>query len=182
MTLMSKAAFAKHIGKSKQYVGELEKFGRLVMDGEKVNADESLRRIELTKDPSKQGVVDRHKDYRDAKENASANTGIDIDHAGQKAGSVYQESKAMREQYNALMAKQDYELRARELLPISDVKQAIASTDSVIRNRLENMPDILSAQLAAEMDENKVKNLLRNYVEETLINLHNTFNQLYKNA
>jgi hypothetical protein len=177
MNCLSKAAFAKHIGKNRAYVRQLQQLGRLVLDGDQVIVDQTLALIEATKDPSKQGVIDRHQAEREQKQSGAADLSAQSD---VKTGQVYQKSKAMREQYNALTAKAEYEQMIGLLLPIADVRAAVADGDVIIRNRLESLPDVLSPQLAAEKDEQKIRIMLADYIEQTLADLSNKFKQLSK--
>jgi len=190
MTLLNQAAFAAHIGVQKSYVTQLKKAGRLVMAGDKVDVEASIQLIDETKDPGHAVVAARHQQARELKNAAPVPPavevateppiiGIDLDMPGQSS-SGYQKSKAMREHYNALAAKADYEERIKTLLNTEEARAAVADGDTVIRNRLESLPDILAPQLAAETDEQKIRSLLIDYIESLLGDLSRSFYQLAK--
>ena len=178
MTTMTKAEFARHINKKPGYITQLHAAGRLVMDGNKVNVEESIQRIHDTRDPSKQGVADRHAQAREQKQQSSSGPSnkIDID----SSGSAYQRAKAVKEKYVALMAKTNYEREIKQLLPVDEVKQAVMDGDIIIRSRLESLPDILSPQLAAESDERRIRALLIEQIELILSELSRSFHKLIK--
>lgn len=59
-------------------------------------------------------------------------------------------------------------LRDRELLEASEVVATIASAVTTLRTRLESLPDILGPQLAAEVDEGRVRALMAETIEHAL--------------
>jgi hypothetical protein len=181
MTTMTKADFARHINVKPGYVTQLRKDGRLVMDGEKVVVEDSIARIEATRDPSKAGVADRHAKARAEKqqtETAPQEGDDELDNDDVLVGSSYQRAKAMREKYNAMAAKISYQKEIKELLPADDVRQAVMDGDVLIRSRLESLPDMLAPQLAAEMDEQRVRAILIEQIEQLLGDLSSSFNRL----
>jgi hypothetical protein len=97
-----------------------------------------------------------------------------------KAGSAYQQARAMREKYAAMQAKISYEKEIGLLLVAHDVKMAVADGDALIRNRLEALPDILAPQLAAEKDEQRIRALLSDQIEYLLDELSRSFKSMEK--
>ena len=174
MSLMSPLEFAQHIDRQPGWITQLKDAGRLVMDGDKIDVEASLQRIEDTANPSFQVHADRHQENRERKA-----AGIMDDMTG-KAGSAYQQARAMREKYAAMQAKISYEKEIGLLLVAHDVKMAVADGDALIRNRLEALPDILAPQLAAEKDEHKIRAILADQVEYLLDELSRTFNVMGK--
>jgi hypothetical protein len=98
-----------------------------------------------------------------------------------KAGSAYQQARAMKEKYFAMQAKIAYEKEVGLLLVASEVKFAIADGDAIIRNRLESLPDTLAPQLAAEQDESRIRIMLAEHIEELLSELSRSFYGMVKN-
>lgn len=169
MTTMTKSEFARHIERVPGYVTQLGDAGRLVMDGEHVNVEASMERMRETANPSFSGHADRHQEDRERKA-----AGILDDLTG-KAGSAYQQARAMREKYAAMQAKIAYEKEIGLLLVAHDVKMAVADGDALIRNRLEALPDILAPQLAAEKDEQRIRVLLADQIGYLLNELSRAF-------
>lgn len=182
MSLMSQVDFARHIGASPGYITQLKTAGRLVMQGSMINVEASIIRIEETKDPSKAGVAERHAKEREQKDTAIAQpaTNHNMDDITGKAGSAYQQARAMKEKYNAMQAKVAYEKEIKTLLSADEVKLAVADGDAIIRNRLESLPDMLAPQLAAESDEQKIRSLLMDHIEHLLGELSRSFHNLTK--
>jgi pyruvate/2-oxoglutarate dehydrogenase complex dihydrolipoamide acyltransferase (E2) component len=179
-TLMTKSQFAKHINVKPGYVTQLQTAGRLVMEGNKVNVEASVARIEATRDPSKAGVAARHEKARAEKQQAETTPPDDRDEPEDEtaSGSDYQTAKALNEKYKALMAKTAYEREIKQLLPVDDVRQAVMDGDVLIRSRLESLPDMLAPQLAAETDEQRVRAILIEQIEQLMAELSSSFNKL----
>jgi hypothetical protein len=176
---MSPSEFAQHIDRVPGYITQLKDAGRLVMDGDKINVEASMQLIDETKDPGRAPVADRHQQDRERK-HASAPLSASMDDMNGKAGSAYQQARAMREKYGAMQAKIAYEKEVGLLLVASEVKMALADGDAIIRNRLESLPDILAPQLAAEKDEQKIRAILADQVEYLLDELSRTFYSMSK--
>ena len=156
--LVTQTEFAKIIGNDKGYVTQLKQRGRLVMEDGKVNVEKSRERIQQTSDPAK----NRHSD----------------DELNSKVGSAYQQARAMKEKYSAMQAKMSYEQKVGELVTVQEAKLAVMDGDTIIRNRLEAMPDILAPQLAAESDEHKIRSIIIDQVEYLLNDLSQTFKKI----
>jgi len=174
MTFMSQTAFADHIGVNRSHVTQLKNADRLVMEDGKVNVEASIQRIADTKDPSKDGVVKRHQQERSQKggaEEARATTGT---------GSRFQSAKARREEANAELTEIELQTKRGLLLVADEAKLAVADGDTIIRNRLESLPDILAPQLAAETDEQKIRSMLTDHIESLLGDLSRSFYTLAK--
>lgn len=182
MPLMSQAEFAQHIGKTPGYITQLKDAGRLVMQGRMVDAEASKQRIDETQDPGKVGVSERHQTEREQKSFDSAQDmpAPKLDDIAGKAGSAYQQARAMKEKYAAMQAKIAYEKEVGLLLVASEVKMSVADGDAIIRNRLESLPDMLAPQLAAESDEQKIRALLMDQIEHLLGELSQSFHKLTK--
>jgi len=175
MALMNQSEFARHINADRSYVTQLKGAGRLVMQDGKVDVEASIQKIDETKDPSKKGVSERHAKERQtikAKPESNEIIGKEID--------SYQNSRAKKEKYAALQAQIAYEKEIGLLLAANEVKAAVADGDAIIRNRLESLPDLLSPQLAAESDEQKIRALLIDQVEQLLGDLSRSFHTLTK--
>lgn len=175
MRLMNQAEFAKQIGVTPSHVTQLKTAGRLVMQGAMVDVEASKALIADTQDPGKTGVSERHAQEREQKQ-----SGQDLEALTGKAGSAYQQARAMKEKYNAMAAKLDYELAIGMVLIAADAKAAVADGDAIVRNRLEALPDMLAPQLAAENDEQKIRAMLMDQVEFLLSELSRTFYGIIK--
>jgi hypothetical protein len=176
MTLMSQSDFAAHIGVNRSHITQLKNAGRLVMQDGKVDVEASIKRIDDTKDPAKEGVAKRHQQERSQKEQEKTEKAP----IASGSGSRFQSAKARREEANAELTEIDLQTKRGQLLIADEVKLAVADGDTVIRNRLESLPDILAPQLSAETDEQKIRSMLMDHIESLLGDLSRSFYTLAK--
>ena len=162
----------ERLGFKPHYGNQLAKDGRLVFapDGKRVLVQESIARYEATKDPSRQGVADRHAAGRAAAEAASAEPDEDDrpahtpTGAGGNTGNSYQQARAVKERYLALEAKRAYEVAIGQLRDGREVEALAASAMTELRLRLENLASTLAPVLAAQTDEVQIRaNLQDNF-------------------
>ena len=185
--------------RSPSYINELEKTGRAVRapDGKLWLKAESLAAYRAGRDPSKQGVADRHaanraastpqaapetNDATDApddppeRHSAPARPGTDA------VGSSYQQARAVKEKFFALEAKRAYEVAIGTLRDAREVEGLVATAMVEIRQRLENLATSVAPIVAAQNDEAAVRATLREAFEHTLKSASHHFDQLKKAA
>ena len=177
--------------KSPSYINELEKTGRAVRapDGKLWLKAESLAAYRAGKDPSKQGVADRHAAAR-----AAVPPPPDAGSQGEPApraqpterdaaiGSSYQQARAVKEKFFALEAKRAYEVAIGTLRDAREVEGLVATAMVEIRQRLENLATSIAPIVAAQADEAAVRATLREAFEHTLKSASHHFDQLKKAA
>lgn len=173
------------------YINELEKTGRAVRapDGKHWLKAESLAAYRAGKDPSKQGVADRHAAARAATppppdagspdEPAPRAQPTERDAA---IGSSYQQARAVKERFHALEAKRAYEVAIGTLRDAREVEGLVATAMVEIRQRLENLATSIAPIVAAQADEAAVRATLREAFEHTLKSASHHFDQLKKAA
>lgn len=83
-------------------------------------------------------------------------------------GPSYAQSRAVREAYNARLAKLEYEERTKSMVKIDTVKVAWFSILRVLRDRAMNLPDRLAPVLASETDQKVVRDLLEAELRQIL--------------
>jgi len=165
---ITQAAFARHIGMSKSYVTALKQAGRLVMteDGKRVRVAESLARIDATKDPNRDDVKARHAAARAG--NSETVPVVPDDPAGERIGKSFSAARAVKEKYNALRAKLDYEREFGTVVPTDDVHRTALDAGATLRATMENIPDQLAPQLTAISDREEIHGLLTEHIEHAL--------------
>jgi len=187
------AEFARIAERKPSYITELKNAGRLVLtdDGKRIRVAESLERIAATRDPSKDGVAARHEAARQsaagegaqagpvASEAASSGTG-DVGKDDTQGSTGYQHWRERSERAKALGLERENRLRDRELLEANEVVATIAAAVTTLRTRLESLPDILGPQLAAEVDEGRVRALMAETIEHALEEAARQFTALAK--
>ncbi len=149
MTVLTQAAFARHIGSGKSWVTQLKTAGKLVMTADgKVEVEQSLERMAgSTGAPGRAKVVTQR----------------------------YADSKERREHIEAELKQMDLDERTGKLMQTSEVLSAVADAATTFRTRMESFSDVLSPQLAAISDEQQVRAILAEQVELVLHELVGRF-------
>jgi len=173
------------------YINELEKTGRAVRapDGKHWLKAESLAAYRAGKDPSKQGVADRHAAARvaappppDAGSPDEPPPRAQPTERDAAIGSSYQQARAVKEKFFALEAKRAYEVAIGTLRDAREVEGLVATAMVEIRQRLENLATSIAPIVAAQADEAAVRATLREAFEHTLKSASHHFDQLKKAA
>ena len=84
------------------------------------------------------------------------------------SGPSFAQSRAIREAYNARLAKLSYEEKSGSLVKIDLVKVAWFNTLRVLRDRILNMPDRMAPLLSAEADPKVIRELLDKELRQVL--------------
>lgn len=176
--------FAARLGYKPHYGNQLAKDGRLVFapDGKRVLVAESIARFEATKDPSRQGVVDRHAAGRAAAAPAQAEPpqdGDEDDAGGDAPMYDFHNAKAKREHWAAEREHAAFRKEAGELMERGDVVAAFADAGATLRGRLEAWASVLPPQLAGR-DEAAIRATIADQVEQLLRDLSEKFNRMAK--
>ena len=153
---------AERLGYKPQYGNQLAKEGRFVFapDGKQVLVQESIARFNATKDPSKQGVADRH-----ALTRAGEISPSDGERSPSDAQEYdYQSSKAKREHWAAEREHAAFRKDAGELIELTAHIAAMADVGATVRSKLEAWASTLPPQLAGR-DEAAVRATLADQVE-----------------
>jgi len=189
--------------RSPSYINELEKNGRALRapDGKLWLKAESLAAYRASKDPSKQGVADRHAAARmgipqgipQDEEHPPDEPASEADHAAsappqQRApqgkvsadqiGSSYQQARAVNEKFKALESKRAYEVAIGTLRDAREVEGLVATAMVEVRQRLENLATSIAPIVAAQTEEAAVRSTLREAFEHTLKSASHHFDQL----
>lgn len=171
---------ARILGVSPSYITQLKEQGRLVRaeDGKRFLVAESLILIKQTGDPTKAGVAARHAAARAPADvlDAAGRRG-EAEDAGGDAEAVLPPAQddplakrralaqAQAEEAKARKLLRDEAVELGQLLPVDEVRSAIADAVTAMRADLDNLPAILAPQLAAERDEDRVRAILRDAIE-----------------
>lgn len=186
--------FAQRMGFKPHYGHQLAKDGRLVFapDGKRVLLAESIARFNATKDPSRQGVADRHAAQRQAPSPAD-DTADDDEHARSAptrnqaptdtaVGSSYQQARAVKEKFLALEAKRAYEVAIGQLRDSREVEAIAATAMTELRLRLEGLASTLAPTIVAQQDEGRVRAMLQDEFARALESASNHFARLSASA
>ena len=140
-------AYARHRGVDPMSVEKAIKSGRITRDAD--------------------GEIDFEKADRDWEQNTRPAMSPDEDNGGL---AQYSRARAIREYYQASLAKIEYEQKVGKLLPKDEVQAAAFNTYRQFREQLLNIPDRVAAIIAAEtgMDTKKVHEILTAEVRQAL--------------
>lgn len=153
-SVLTKTAFAAHLGVAKSYVSKLGNTGRLVLTSDGlVDVVESLAKIKSTN-----GAPERSPDVM-----------VPAQFADQR-----DRGDRLR---NELLEMEVGERRGT-LLRADDVRAFVVAAGTMLRGRLEALPDQLGPQLAAVIDEQQVRNMLAAEVEIVLQELAHQFGRV----
>ena len=89
-------------------------------------------------------------------------------------GPSYAQSRAIKEAYNARLAKLEYEEKSGILVRTDTIKVSWFNVLRVLRDRTLNLPDRLAPILAAEMDPKQVRELLDTELRQILNDVADT--------
>lgn len=145
---LNQSQFADHIGVHKSYVTELKQAGRLVFaENGKVDVEASKLLIKQTADANRDDVGARHAQNRGAVENKNPPASLAMH---ERVGTSLQNSRAIKENYQARTAKMEYEKAIGELISLQDAKIWAADIGEFFRSSLENLAVGLAAELAMQ--------------------------------
>ena len=90
-------------------------------------------------------------------------------------GSSYQQSRAIKEAYEARLKKLEFETKSGKLIPISEVQIEAFNAARIVRDRLLNIPDRVIPIIAGKTDIHEMKETLRKELLKSLENLADLF-------
>ena len=81
---------------------------------------------------------------------------------------TFSQARARKERYLSALRKLEFEEKTGQLISKAEVEQAAFNTARTVRDALLNIPDRISAILAAEADEFKVSEILTDEIRQAL--------------
>lgn len=158
--------YAKYKNVNRSTVTRWKQSDRLVFtDDGLVDFRASDKRIKATEDPNRDDVRRRHAINRG---DISTQDDPETNESHPSGNASYQESRAKKEHYLALQAKADYEKSIGELIERAQVERDWANVAIIMRSALERIPDMISAELAAENDHIRIHAILIQNIESAL--------------
>ncbi len=168
---MTQAQFARHLGVSQAMVSKHKRNGRLITDAEGlVRVQETLTRISSTSDPTRARKTPPAPDTQRA---AALPQDLESDLANS-----FQLSRQVKQHYEALKEKAEYEKIIGKLIDADSARAAGAELGVMFRNALETWPDRLAPVLAAEREESVIRTLLAEHAESLLIEIERRITDL----
>jgi hypothetical protein len=138
---MSQADYARHRGKSRQYISRLAKAGVLVMRGGKVDANASDAVLDDRPEPMSERVT-------------SAATDVPA------SGTTFAQARTADMVFRAKLRKLEHDVRTGKLIEADVVKQRWAAIYRQIVDAILAWPNRLAPEVAALTDERQVREVL----------------------
>jgi phage terminase Nu1 subunit (DNA packaging protein) len=85
-----------------------------------------------------------------------------------KVSATYAQSRAIRESFQARLAKLDFEEKSGKLVDADTVKKQAFKAARTVRDQMMNIPDRVAAELAAETDTFKIHKRLTEEIRKAL--------------
>jgi phage terminase Nu1 subunit (DNA packaging protein) len=159
--VMSQAEYARHRGKSRQYISKLAQAGVLVMRGGKVD----VRASDTVLDDRPVDVVE---------ERASAPQSRPVaDSLGGQTSTSFGQARTVEMVFRAKLRKLEFETRQGKLIEAELVRKTISDAARGVRDGILAIPDRLATVLAAESDPKKVHVTLKTELSRELEALAN---------
>jgi hypothetical protein len=136
--LMTQAEYARHRGKSRQYISRLAKAGVLVMRAGKVDVASSDAVLDDRPEPVSERVTATPTDVA-------------------PAGTTFAQAKTADMVFKAKLRKMEYDVRMGKLVEAELVKQRWSAVLRLIVDRILAWPNRLAPEVAALTDERQVR-------------------------
>lgn len=182
MALVSLREFARQHGWNPGYAHKLKSRGVLVLreEGgrELVDVEASNAAIEAAKDPAKEYMAEVNAAQRRRHGKPEP---MDIDRANPigdscaeprppetSSNATYHQAKAACELYRAKLSQLEYEQRIGKMVRTDDVRMALASRITQVRDSILQVPARLAPVIAAEPSPARVRDLMEDELRRTL--------------
>ncbi len=157
---LSLRAYAKHRGVSEAAVRKAIKQGRITKNSNgKVDPKTADQDWQKNTDPAQIKITDKTESVRKAQKSIRSEL-IEIP--------SYQESRAIKEDYNARLTKLQFERESKKLIPVSEVKKSAFNTARTVRDRILNIPDRVIPQLVGKTNIFEMKEVLKTELVKAL--------------
>jgi len=171
MATETRAAFARRMNVTNQAVTKWAAQGRIVIDGKHVDVEKSIQLLRETSG-ARPDLEERNAADKAARLAEKAGSdGRAATNASDSIGNSYQAARAVKEKYNALQAKLEYERQAGNLIPREDVDFALNAIGAAVRARLEVMADQIGPILAPINDLDEVHAVLSEHLRGVLASI-----------
>lgn len=178
----NQSKFAEIIGVDRSYVTKLKKQDRLVIDDDGlIDVDASIQRIKDTADPNRGDVVTRWKKERGdqapvVSPEISPELSPELQDDGAPEDHSYQRARAKKEHFLAERARIDYLREIGELVPILDMRQAVADVVTTFRQTLEQLPYRTGPELVGK-DLDAIRATLKQDIYAALAGMEKEFSK-----
>lgn len=169
VSVMTQAEYARARGITRGRVSQLKTAGRLVMttDG-KVDVDATDQLLAAVQHPTRGGDRTGARERQVSEAIAQALGDDDVAPVDQANAYDIKLARAKREHHEANLAEMRERKESGELVERKGVEHASVDAGATLRNALEQLPGKVGAQLAAEADPVKCRQLLVKEIDHAL--------------
>jgi hypothetical protein len=171
---MTQAEYARHRGKSRQYVSKLAQAGVLVMRGKKIDVaasdtvldDKPVDDVDLPPPASARPTRPAESQGLDGVPNRTAD-------GPAPGGASFGQARTIEMVFRAKLRRLEYETKQGKLIEAELVRKTVADAVRGLRDGILGLPDRLATVLAAESDAKKVHVTLKTELARQLEALAN---------
>ncbi|MFT6220495.1 MAG: pyruvate/2-oxoglutarate dehydrogenase complex dihydrolipoamide acyltransferase (E2) component [Rickettsiales bacterium] len=171
---LSIRGYAKHRGISETAVRKAIKAGRITKNkNDKIDSNLADNQWQKNTDPAQ--IKEPSKSQQTAKQDQEKVNGHH-NISGQSPlslGPSYQQSRAIKEAYNAKLTRLQFERESKKLISADEVKVSAFNAARMTRDRMFNIPDRVIPQLVGKTDIHQMKELLKIEITKALEGLSN---------
>jgi len=153
---LSQRAYGRHRGISETAVRKAIKEGRITKNSNgKIDANLADKQWQKNTDPAQiKEVKQEIKKEEDIRGEANNYNPVPL-------GPSYQQSRAIKEAYNAKLTRLQFEKESKKLISVDEVKVSAFNAARMTRDRILNIPDRVIPQLVGRTDIHEMKELLK---------------------
>ncbi|MBT5166081.1 MAG: hypothetical protein HOM46_02365 [Nitrosomonadales bacterium] len=161
---LSIRAYARHRGITDGAVRKAIKAGRITKNkNDKIDSELADKQWLKNTDPSQIKEIKKEEEVRQETGNYNPAS----------LGPSYQQSRAIKEAYNAKLTRLQFEKESKKLISVDEVKISAFNAARMTRDRILNIPDRVIPQLVGKTDIHEMKELLKLELVKALEELSN---------
>lgn len=178
---LNQAEYAKHIGKTRQYVNLLIREGKIppscirkvkgrkLIDPEKADKAlaDNLDRLYNPPNKERKTVPKDEPEPEDQPDEIPKDVKSTTEAAG-TAGMSMATAQKIQAQYKAALLKLEFDEKSKQLVPVEKVKEEAYACARIVRDAILNIPDRISAELASITDVHVISDRLIKELTEAL--------------
>ena len=161
---LSIRGYARHRGVTDGAVRKAIKAGRITKNkNDKIDPELADKQWSKNTDPAQVKEIKKEEEVR--QETGNYNPA--------PLGPRYQQSRAIKEAYNAKLTRLQFERESKKLISVDEVKISAFNVARMTRDRILNIPDRVIPQLVGKTDIHEMKELLKLELVKALEELSN---------
>lgn len=156
--LLNQSKFAEHIGKSKQYVSDLNKEGKLIKIGKLIDVAATMKNLKKISDPSKakaQFIKEIPPEVKGALDDEEISEILENEDPNN-----YYQSRARKEYFLSKISENNYLVETKKLIEVELVDKQYFALTRQLRDKIFNIKNRVASQVSIMTDPIDIANLL----------------------